>query len=241
MSATNRGTVRNTLDFYATPGWCTEGLVRLINWDKVNSFYEPCRGNGDIIKLIPLPQAKKKWSEISEGKDYLTEKHKQVDLIVTNPPYKFAEEFVRQALSHSTCTIMLLRLGFLESIKRHPFWLENPPSHLITLSNRPSFTGKGTDSAAYAWVVWNGKGFLLNDAPFQWIAKHHWDHSPMLIWDVKTDVVTIYPDLTVAAKMNEISLPQASKRLYSYPKRYKNQVYLPLMSREQFPKLSEIS
>ena len=36
-----------------------------------------------------------------------------------------------------------------------PFWKAYPVNKLYVLSKRPSFTGKGTDSAAYAWFVWD--------------------------------------------------------------------------------------
>jgi hypothetical protein len=51
--------------------------------------------------------------------------------------------------------IMLLRLAFLESKSRFMFWQQYPLSKLFVLSCRPSFVGKGTDSAAYGWFIWN--------------------------------------------------------------------------------------
>jgi hypothetical protein len=51
---------------------------------------------------------------------------------------------------------MLLRLAFLESKRRFNFWQQYPVNKLYILSQRPSFTGKGTDATAYAWFVWDG-------------------------------------------------------------------------------------
>lgn len=51
--------------------------------------------------------------------------------------------------------IMLLRLGFLASEKRFNFMKENPPTDVLVLHKRPSFTGKGTDAQEYAWFVWD--------------------------------------------------------------------------------------
>lgn len=75
--------------------------------------------------------------------------------IVGNPPFNDAEAHVRMALDIAAVGVaFLLRLAFLESTKRLPFWRENPPAEVYVLSRRPSFTGGGTDSAAYGWFVW---------------------------------------------------------------------------------------
>jgi hypothetical protein len=49
----------------------------------------------------------------------------------------------------------LLRLGFLESSKRLEFWRRWPCRKVFVLAERPSFTGGGTDSAAYALFWWD--------------------------------------------------------------------------------------
>ena len=81
------------------------------------------------------------------------------DLIVGNPPYSEACRHVVRAvelLSEGGTLAFLLRLGFLESQERIPFWREML-SHLklvAALSERPSFTGGGTDQTAYGVFVW---------------------------------------------------------------------------------------
>jgi len=74
--------------------------------------------------------------------------------VVGNPPYLAAEAHIRHALRLAPNVAFLLRLGFLESAKRLSFWGQHPPSEVHVLAQRPSFTGKGTDSAAYGWFVW---------------------------------------------------------------------------------------
>jgi hypothetical protein len=61
--------------------------------------------------------------------------------------------FVEHCLELSSNVAMLLRLNFLASKKRNPFMREHCPN-VYVLSDRPSFTGKGTDSIEYAWFVW---------------------------------------------------------------------------------------
>jgi hypothetical protein len=51
---------------------------------------------------------------------------------------------------------MLLRLAFVESARRFVWWERHGArlAHVYALAERPSFTGGGTDSAAYGWFVW---------------------------------------------------------------------------------------
>lgn len=77
------------------------------------------------------------------------------DVTIGNPPFNLAESIVRHAMDISVVVVMLLRVSFLESDERIPFWHgvgEDPA--LRILPNRPSFDGEGTDSTAYAWFIW---------------------------------------------------------------------------------------
>ena len=83
------------------------------------------------------------------------------DAVVGNPPYSDAEAHIRHALRvvrPDGVVAFLLRLAMLESQKRAAFWTAHPPRKVWVLSARPSFTGGGTDSAAYGWFVWE-RGF----------------------------------------------------------------------------------
>ena len=158
MSATNRGAERNAYDFYPTPSEPINQILNEIDFTTVTSFLEPCKGDGAILNLIP-DGITKHYAEIREGIDYLKYIYK-VDLIVTNPPFSIALEFLQKSLRESKTVVYLLRLNFLGSQKRKQFWTDNPPTHTFVLSKRPSFTGKGTDATEYAWFVWDyGKLF----------------------------------------------------------------------------------
>jgi hypothetical protein len=61
----------------------------------------------------------------------------------------------------------LLRLAFLEGQKRAPFWKAQPPYSVSVLAKRPSFTGGGTDSAAYAFFEWR-RGFV-GETLLRWV------------------------------------------------------------------------
>lgn len=156
MSATNRGAVRSEYDFYATPKEPIEKILAEIDFSSISSFVEPCRGDGAIYDYIGC---EKDYAEIRESRDYLKMGF-NCDLIITNPPFSIALDFLEKSLKEAKTVVYLLRLNFLGSQKRKEFWQKNPPTHLFTLSKRPSFTGKGTDATEYAWFVWDGGGYF---------------------------------------------------------------------------------
>jgi len=95
--------------------------------------------------------------------DFLSLKASGYDLIMGNPPYSLAEEFVRKSfelIKDGGYVFFLLRLAFLESKKRY-FGLfdEFPPKRVYVLSRRPSFFSsngktKTTDALSYAMFLW---------------------------------------------------------------------------------------
>ena len=142
MSAKNRGSIVIPQEKYYTPEASVDAILAEIDWTKVKTFTEPCRGTGAIYDKIPLPDEQKYWCELDEGRDYLNTKIPKVDLIVTNPPFSLTLEFITNALTESDCVIILQRLNYLGSKTRKPFWSQNPPTHLFVLSERPKFIAK---------------------------------------------------------------------------------------------------
>jgi hypothetical protein len=92
----------------------------------------------------------------------------EIDAVVTNPPYRLAQQFVRHALNLCPHVFMLLRLTFYESERRkdvlegaglirvHVFRNRLPMMH------RDGWTGnRASNSVAFAWYVWE-RGYLGN-------------------------------------------------------------------------------
>ena len=81
--------------------------------------------------------------------------------IITNPPYKYAKEFVEKALELVTTgrrVAMFLKLTFLEGQGRRELFKNNPPKVVYVSSARLN-CGKngvftGTSAVAYCWVIW---------------------------------------------------------------------------------------
>lgn len=91
--------------------------------------------------------------------DYLSMELGKYDLIIGNPPFSLAMDFVLKSFEHlrpGGSIVFPLRTAFLESKDRFAFWQQ--PEHrlagLYTLHQRPSFTGKGTDATSYSWFIW---------------------------------------------------------------------------------------
>lgn len=96
--------------------------------------------------------------------------------IVTNPPYKYALEFVKRAISlvpvgRKVC--MFLKLTFLEGKARKEFFKQYPPKTIYVCSGRikcalnGDFDATGQSAACYAWFVWE-KGFT-GKPTIEWI------------------------------------------------------------------------
>lgn len=96
--------------------------------------------------------------------------------IITNPSYKYALDFVKQALNNvqpGRKVAMFLKLQFLEGKKRKEFFKENPPKVVYVSSSRLNCAMNGefekypSSAVAYAWFVWE-KGFKGNPI-IKWI------------------------------------------------------------------------
>ena len=74
--------------------------------------------------------------------------------IIGNPPYRDAEAHVRHALSMRCNVGFLLRLSFVASLKRLPFWQAHRPTEIAFVVPRPSFTSGGTDNSEYGFFTW---------------------------------------------------------------------------------------
>lgn len=177
MSATNRSEVRRVNDAYQTDPALALALTRLLvdrgHVTPGGRVLEPSAGQGAFLRAssaILRPQllyaidvvdlAWDHWkdfahaSSVSRFEDF---DRAGWNLIIGNPPYADARAHVEHALSllePGGVLSFLLRLAFLESKSRFDFWQRHPAEAVYVLSERPSFTGGGTDNCAYGWFVW---------------------------------------------------------------------------------------
>ena len=150
-------------DYYATPEPTTEALLGVEKFE--GSVWEPCCGEGHISKvLIKHGYEVQSTDLVNRGYgqsriDFLLETTK-CDNIITNPPYKNALDFAEKAvqLANSKCAL-LLKLNFLEGIKRKTFFAVYPPATVYVFSQRQSLMKNGVfyqgGMMALAWFVWH--------------------------------------------------------------------------------------
>ncbi len=172
MSSTNRGGQRSAADYYPTPHWCIRRLLEEVALPE-GLWAEPCAGSGDIIQAVNACRPGTRWlanelrpecqaplselvgaSAVSIGDTLHWSPPERPAVSITNPPFRVAMDMVAWSLQHADVAVHLLRLNFVGSASRAPFMRANPPD-IYVLPDRPSFTGRGTDSVEYAWFVWN--------------------------------------------------------------------------------------
>lgn len=178
MSSTNRGGLRSEADDYSTPEWAVKRLLDVYRPPAGPGVWlEPAAGEGNIIRVVSevIPSVRWLACEIREScrpaleqltgnqrrvfiTDFVTApprvpEGKRIEVIITNPPYRLASEFIAQSFAMCEEVVMLLRLNYLGSDHRAEFLRRYPPD-VYVLPNRPSFKGNGkTDSPEYAWFV----------------------------------------------------------------------------------------
>ncbi len=156
------------LDAYYTPDPLAAALVDLLPITAQDTVIEPSCGGGAFVRALLKktphviavdlnPEAPGLSLTLSAARDFLDIMPRSRPVwVVGNPPYNKALEHVTHALNMADQHVaFLLRLGFLESKKRLEFWRRWPCRKVFVLVERPSFTGGGTDSAAYALFWWD--------------------------------------------------------------------------------------
>jgi hypothetical protein len=156
---------RDGPDFFPTPAWATHAL--LDNETFEGRIWECACGDGEMARVLEGAGYAVRASDLhargfgTSGVDFLRAA-RQVDNIVTNPPYNAAEAFVTHGLKLVRGKMaLLLRLAFLEGANRaNTIFLKTPPARVWIFSERITFYMKGAARAgsgttAYAWFVWD--------------------------------------------------------------------------------------
>lgn len=161
---------RQEHDYYATEPLATRLLCDVECL--APNVWEPACGEGHMAEVLKEYHYDVRATDLvdrgyGEEMDFLTTDEKWDGDIVTNPPYKYAQEFVEKALSiipdgRKVC--MFLKLTFLEGKKRRELFKNYPPQRIYVSSSRlkcaknGDFESMGGSATCYAWFVWT-KGY----------------------------------------------------------------------------------
>jgi hypothetical protein len=155
-------------DLYSTPYGATRALMKAERLPR--HIWEPAAGHGAIVKVLREAGHAVLASDLVDygepthfhGRDFLMEYTAPIgcECIVTNPPYKLADQFARHAIELCPKVCMLLRLLFLEGTSRADI-LDRGLARVHLFSNRlprmhrESWDGpQASSTVAFAWFVW---------------------------------------------------------------------------------------
>lgn len=170
---------RQREDYYATEPSATEWLCKLEQFS--GPILEPSCGEGHISEVLKARGYDVTSRDLvnrgyGDEADFLSiDNTEWMGDIVTNPPYKFAKEFVEKALQiipNGNKVAMFLKLTFLEGKARRNLFRTAPPIRVWVSSSRlkcamnGDFDAMEGSATAYAWFVWQ-KGYK-GDTIIKW-------------------------------------------------------------------------
>lgn len=136
---------RADLDYYATDPRAVMELLKRESFS--NDILEPACGGGHISDVLKcygyyvksVDIIKRDYNGQFETADFLQRRETWDGDIITNPPYKYAAEFVQHALEiigDRQKVAMFLKLTFLEGEKRRALFQQHPPRKIYVFTNR---------------------------------------------------------------------------------------------------------
>lgn len=178
---------RQEQDFYATSPEAIDALEKIRGSEMPLHIWETACGCGNLSKRLMYNNPNRVVyssdivqrgfpCEIFNFLEDRREDRREVE-IITNPPYRYALEFVQRSLEHikeGYHVDMFLKLTFLEGQKRKKFFEQNPPKIVAVFSKRMQVAKnndpemfKKSSAACYAWFIWE-KGFK-GEPTIKWI------------------------------------------------------------------------
>ena len=172
---------RQPEDYYATEPKATQLLLEKETF--TDTIWECACGGGHMSDVLIRNGYRVFCSDLVDRGykgtivlDFLQHKGENQMDIITNPPYKYAKEFVEHALDISEAGVkvaMFLKLTFLEGKARRKLFDKYPPKTVYVASARllcaknGDFVNCDQAAVAYAWFVWE-KGFV-GKPTIEWI------------------------------------------------------------------------
>jgi len=160
----NANNDREENDFYPTPDNATQSLLDRQKFE--GNIWECACGNGAMSKLMINEGYNVYSSDLinrgygETGIDFL-QSTRQVDNIVTNPPFNLATEFTTHAFKIARKkVVMLSKVSYLEGIKRRKeIFNKKKLKKVLIFSRRVPFKKQGDTTAkglmAFGWFIYD--------------------------------------------------------------------------------------
>jgi hypothetical protein len=162
---------KSSLDDFPTPPWATRALIEHVikdaSLDK-QSCLEPACNRGFMSAVLEEYFETVTSSDVfdygvGETRDFLGGAYEanSFDWVITNPPFRLAEDFFFEANKVARQGVALLtRTVFIESVGRHQrLFTKYPPTFFAQFTERvPMVKGridkKASTATGYGWLVW---------------------------------------------------------------------------------------
>ena len=166
-TSTTRDRIKD--DYYATPQESTFKLLEVEDFK--GNILEPCCGEGHISEVLKQEGYKVFSNDLIDRgygelhKDFLTEDFEIYDNIITNPPFKYAKEFIEKSLKVTTGKVAIFcKIQLLEGVSRYEMFQDTPLKtvYVFTKRQNPLRNGSPVDengkkwssTMCFAWFVW---------------------------------------------------------------------------------------
>jgi hypothetical protein len=179
---------KDSLDNFPTPPWATRALLEYVIEQGNRAFlhdmtcFEPACGAGHMAVTLAEYFGQVTASDVypygfGDVGDFIGNSHPKDswDWIITNPPFRLAEEFILEGLRVARRGVaMLVRTVFIESVGRYErLFLNGQPTIFAQFTERvPMVKGrldkKASTATGYAWIVWE-KRFSGSGCNLIWI------------------------------------------------------------------------
>jgi hypothetical protein len=162
----------SSLDDFPTPPWATRTFLENVLGGRAHTAektcLEPACNRGFMARPLKEYFAEVEASDIFDYgfggiSDFLSSSHKanSFDWVITNPPFKAAEQFAIEGLRVARVGVALLvRTTFIESKGRYErLFTQHPPTMFAQYVERvPMVKGrldrKASTATGYGWLVW---------------------------------------------------------------------------------------
>ena len=150
-------------DYLPTPNWPIDILMTRELFSSI--VWECACGDGRMARRLKSWGYKVIGSDKYDrgyghtGVDFFDVQEPYANNIISNPPFKYAQQFVEKALELNNVTkfAFLLRTLFVESKRRRHLFESNPPKKIICIADRVMFDGSEEPGGGFSvsWYIWD--------------------------------------------------------------------------------------